>query len=107
VLLSTHIVEDVRELCPSMAVLAGGRIVLSGAPEALIAELAGRVWRKTVARDAVDAYRASRTVLSTRLSAGRTQVQVLADARPEEGFEQVAPDLEDVYFSVLAGRRAA
>jgi len=107
VLLSTHIVEDVRELCPRMAILAAGRVLLEGAPDALVAELSGRVWRKTVPREAVEAYRSQHSVLSTRLFAGRTQVQLLADARPEAGFEEVAPDLEDVYFSVLSSRRAA
>ncbi|HEV8269532.1 MAG TPA: ABC transporter ATP-binding protein [Thermoanaerobaculia bacterium] len=106
VVLSTHIVEDVRRLCPRMAILADGRILLEGEPSTLVEALAGRVWRKTVARDEVAAYRAEIPVLSTRLVAGRTQVQVLADVRPGEGFEPVEPDLEDVYFSALP-RKAA
>jgi ABC-type multidrug transport system ATPase subunit len=107
VILSTHIVEDVRQLCPRMAILADGRILREGAPRELIAELDGRVWRKTVEKASVDAYRASLAVLSTQLFEGKTLLHVVADERPEAGFEAVAPDLEDVYFSVLSARRAA
>jgi ABC-2 type transport system ATP-binding protein len=107
VVLSTHIVEDVRQLCPRMAVLSEGRVLLEGEPDRLVERLAGRVWRKTVARDRVEVYRRTLPVLSTQLHSGRTRVQVLADAAPEPGFEPVAPGLEDVYFSALAGRRVA
>ena len=69
--------------------------------------LDGRVWHKTIERDAVDSYRESLTVLSTRLHAGRTQVRVLADEAPGDGFVAMEPDLEDVYFSVLPRRKAA
>jgi ABC-2 type transport system ATP-binding protein len=102
VLLSTHIVEDVRDLCPRMAILAGGRVVLEGEPVRLIAELNGRMWRKTVPKSAVEGYRASHDVIATRLFGGQTQIHVLADGPPGPGFEAVAPDLEDVYFSVLS-----
>jgi ABC-type multidrug transport system ATPase subunit len=102
VLLSTHIVEDVSDLCPRMAILAGGRVVLEGEPARLIDDLEGRLWRRTVPKAAVEDYRASHDVIATRLFAGQTQLHVLADERPEEGFEAAAPDLEDVYFSVLS-----
>jgi ABC-2 type transport system ATP-binding protein len=101
VLLSTHIVDDVSDLCTRMAVLAGGRVLVQGNPAELIAQLDGRVWRKTVRKDAVAHYRETHTVLSARLFAGETRIHVLADERPEEGFEAIAPDLEDVYFAVL------
>jgi ABC-2 type transport system ATP-binding protein len=101
VLLSTHIVDDVSDLCTRMAVLAGGRVLVQGRPSDLIAQLDGRVWRKTVRKDAVARHRETQTVLSARLFAGETRIHVLADERPEEGFERIAPDLEDVYFSVL------
>ena len=101
VLLSTHIVEDVSDLCPRMAILAGGRVVLEGEPARLIDELNGRLWRKTVPKSAVADYRASHAVIATRLFAGETQLHVLSDDRPEPGFEPTAPDLEDVYFSIL------
>ena len=102
VILSTHIVDDVSDLCSRMAVLAGGRVLIEGKPSELIERLSGRVWRKTIRKDAIPQYRAAHTVLSTRLFAGETRIHVLADARPEEGFESVPSDLEDVYFSVLA-----
>jgi ABC-type multidrug transport system ATPase subunit len=102
VLLSTHIVEDVSDLCPRMAILAGGRVVLEGEPARLIAELKGRLWRKTVPKSAVEEYRASHDVIATRLFGGRTQIHVLADGPPEPDFEPASPDLEDVYFSVLS-----
>lgn len=106
VLLSTHIVEDVSELCPNMAILAGGRVVLEGSPLRLIQQLDGRLWRKTVPKRTVDEYRRNLAVISTRLFAGETQLQVLSDARPESGFELVAPNLEDVYFATLSERVA-
>jgi ABC-2 type transport system ATP-binding protein len=108
VILSTHIVEDVADLCPRMAIIAGGRIVREGDPIALIDELRGRVWTKAIARDELEACRAKYEVISTRLFAGRTIVHVLADADPGEGFSPVASGLEDVYFSTLfADRRTA
>ena len=104
VILSTHIVDDVSDLCTRMAVLANGRVLLQGKPSDLIAQLEGRVWRKTVRKDAVPRYREQFTVLSSRLFAGETRIHVLADQQPEHGFERVAVDLEDVYFSVLGPR---
>jgi ABC-2 type transport system ATP-binding protein len=107
VILSTHIVEDVRQLCPRMAILAEGRVLRSGAPHELIAELEGRVWRKTVEKPAVESYRESLHVISTQLYEGRTLVHVLHEGRPEEGFEAVGPNLEDVYFSILRAPETA
>jgi ABC-type multidrug transport system ATPase subunit len=101
VILSTHIVEDVSDLCPRMAVLAGGRVLIEGKPSELIAGLNGRVWRKTVPKQAIPEYRSTHTVISTHLFGGETRVHMLADAPPDAGCELVIPDLEDVYFSVL------
>lgn len=101
VILSTHIVEDVRDLCPKMAILTEGRILLEGAPSRLIEQLSGRIWRKTVAKSEVAALRAGQAVISTHLFGGETRVHVLSDGRPDAGFEQITPDLEDVYFSAL------
>jgi ABC-2 type transport system ATP-binding protein len=106
VLLSTHIVEDVSDLCPTMAILAGGRVVLEGSPLRLMQQLDGRLWRKTVPKKSVDDYRRELAVISTRLFAGETQLHVLSDDRPDDGFERVTPNLEDVYFSTLNPRIA-
>ncbi len=108
VILSTHIVEDVVDLCPRMAVLAAGRIQLEGAPSELIARSRGNIWAKTIARDKLDEIKASHEVISTRLFAGRTIVHVLSDQDPGDGFSPVEGGLEDVYLSALArARRAA
>lgn len=101
VILSTHIVEDVADLCPNMAILAGGRIVAGGRPEELVEKLRGRVWRKTVEKSELARCRADFDVISTRLFAGKTLVHVVSDDRPHESFEPLQPDLEDVYFSTL------
>ena len=107
VILSTHIVEDVADLCPLMAVIAGGRIVTAGAPQALVGALEGRVWRRPVAKTELDALRGSHQVISTRLHGGRTLAHVLSDHPPGPEFEPHAGGLEDVYFSALHGARAA
>ena len=108
VILSTHIVEDVADLCQRMAVLARGRVLLEGAPLELIRATRGRIWRKTIARDELAAHRERYELISTRLFAGRTSIHVLADNDPGDGFEPVQGDLADVYFSTLAqSRRAA
>jgi ABC-type multidrug transport system ATPase subunit len=106
VILSTHIVEDVTDLCPRMAIIAQGQVLLAGQPTDAMRALDGRVWRRTVPNDAIEDYRNRLIVLSTRLAGGKTIVHVLADSRPEDGFEAVAPDLEDVYFGQLR-RQAA
>ena len=106
VILSTHIVEDVTDLCPRMAIIAQGQVLLSGQPNEAMRSLDGRVWRRTVANAAIDDYKNRFTVLSTRLAGGKTIVHVLADAKPEDGFETVSPDLEDVYFGQLRRQNA-
>jgi len=105
VILSTHIVEDVADLCPRMAVLAGGKIQLEGAPLELMKQMSGRVWKKAIAKEALPEHRARYEVISTRLFAGQTVIHVLADAKPGEGFEPASGGLEDVYFSTLAASR--
>jgi ABC-2 type transport system ATP-binding protein len=105
VILSTHIVDDVTDLCPRMAIIVGGRIVQMGSPAQLMSSLAGKVWRHTVDRHAIDEYRKRHTLISTRLSGGKTLIHVVADRVPEPGFEPVAPSLEDVYFATLASAR--
>jgi ABC-2 type transport system ATP-binding protein len=107
VILSTHIVEDVSDLCPRMAIIAEGRIVREGEPAALIAGLKGRIWTKAMSRDELTACRAAHQVISTRLFAGKTVVHVLSDTDPGEGFAQADGGLEDVYFSSLSPTRQA
>jgi ABC-type multidrug transport system ATPase subunit len=107
VILSTHIVEDVSDLCQTMAVMDGGRILRQGVPAQLAADLKGRIWVKTVEKAEVAELRARHAVISTRLSGGRTAVHVVADADPGEGFVPHVGGLEDVYFSTLYGARHA
>jgi len=105
VILSTHIVEDVADLCPRMAVLAAGRIQLDGAPAELIQRCRGTVWAKTIERNRLDEMKAAYEVIATRLFAGRTIVHVLSDQDPGNGFELVEGGLEDVYLSTLTRAR--
>jgi ABC-type multidrug transport system ATPase subunit len=105
VILSTHIVEDVADLCPRMAVLAAGRIQLEGAPLELIRQSRGSVWAKTIERDQVEDCRQRHEVISTRLFAGRTIIHILSPSDPGDGFTAVEGGLEDVYFSTLAQSR--
>jgi len=102
VLLSTHIVADVADLCPAMAIICEGRIVRDGAPAALMASLAGRIWMRSVDKTQLAAVRAAHQVISTRLIAGRTVVHVLADSDPGGGFSSTPGGLDDVYFSTLS-----
>jgi len=105
VILSTHIVDDVTDLCSRTAIIVDGRIVQVGAPTELIARLKGRVWQKTIPKAELEDYRARMNVISTRLRAGQTVIHVVADEAPEHGFEPVAAELEDLYFATLASTR--
>jgi ABC-type multidrug transport system ATPase subunit len=107
VILSTHIVDDVTDLCSRMAIIVNGSIVQLGAPAQLLASLAGKVWQRAIDRAAIDEYRQRMNVISTRLRNGRTLIHVLAgESPPEPGFESVEGSLEDVYFATLASARA-
>jgi ABC-type multidrug transport system ATPase subunit len=105
IILSTHIVADVSELCPKMAILAGGKILLEGNPTALVNSLDNNVWSKTVDLAEFDEISASQPVISSRLVAGKTVVHVLTETAPE-GFTPAPIDLEDVYFSMLLEQRS-
>ena len=110
VILSTHIVEDVEELCSRMAIIDRGEILLEAEPTRAVEELRGRIWRRTVSRAELPVLEREQPVISTKLLAGRTIVHVYADGSPGAEFEPVEPELKDVYFSVMAGhhgRRAA
>ncbi len=104
VLLSTHIVEDVSELCTRMAIIDRGEILLEAEPLRAVHDLRGRVWRRVVSKAELPAVEREHAVISTKLLAGRTLVRVHADASPGPGFEPAEADLEDVYFSAMAGR---
>src|SRR4051794_6291199 len=106
VILSTHIVDDVADLCPLMAVLADGRLRLQGEPSDLIASTPGKVWKKEIPHAELEQYQHSHEVISTRLFAGKTIVHVLSDTQPP-GFEPVEGGLQDVYFSTLSTLRRA
>lgn len=103
VLLSTHIVEDVSELCARMAIIDGGEILLEAEPLRAVATLRGRIWRQVIAKAELPAVEQEHPVISTRLLAGRTVVYVYSETAPGPGFEPSEPDLEAVYFSTLAG----
>ncbi len=106
VILSTHIVDDVADLCPRMAVLANGRLQLEGRPADLIASTRGKVWKKVIDHHELEAHQAKHEVISTRLFAGNTIIHVLSATQPA-GFEPVEGGLEDVYFSTLSNLRRA
>jgi ABC-2 type transport system ATP-binding protein len=106
VILSTHIVEDVSELCTRMAIIDRGEILLEAEPLRAVAELKGRIWRRVIEKERLAELEREHDVISTKLLAGRTLVQVHADASPGPGFEPVEPDLEDVYFTTMARHRA-
>jgi ABC-type multidrug transport system ATPase subunit len=104
VILSTHIVDDVADLCPRMAVLAEGRVQLEGPPRDLIGSIAGRVWQRTIAHQQLPDMQAAHEVISHRFFAEEIVVHVLSDTQPE-GFAPVTGGLEDVYFATLAQTR--
>ena len=101
VILSTHIVEDVRDLCTKMAILSNGKIITQGNPSELVATISGKIWSKIVPKTAIDVYKKAFDVISTKLVSGETQIRVLSETKPETGFEIIAPNLEDFYFATL------
>jgi ABC-type multidrug transport system ATPase subunit len=107
VILSTHIVDDVTDLCSRVGLMVGGRIVANATPSALIEEFTGKVWARTIEKSELPAYRERYGLIATRLRAGRTQIHVLADMRPDPAFEPVTSNLEDVYFATLHRHRQA
>jgi ABC-2 type transport system ATP-binding protein len=103
VILSTHIVSDVSDLCRSMAIIHQGQVLATGDPLALVNGIAGKVWSKSIPQSEVAASSERLRVISMRLFAGRTRIHVLSSDKPEDGFEPVIPDLEDLYFAVIKG----
>jgi len=99
VLLSTHIVEDVRELCTKMAIIGRGKLIVEGKPSELLSQLKGRVWKKTISRSELLFYQNRFNVISVRLIEGKTHIHILSETSPDTHFLPVEPDLEDVFFS--------
>lgn len=103
VVLSTHIVSDVSDLCPNMAIINKGQVLLTGKPNELTEALRGRLWESSVPRAELAAAKERYPVISTRLIAGQTRIHVVGDARPDSAFVPVAPELEDTYFAAIGG----
>jgi ABC-type multidrug transport system ATPase subunit len=101
VILSTHIVDDVAEVCTNMAIIRNGRVLHTGEPRAAIDALRGRIWTKAVDKTDLAEHERAHEIVSTHLRGGKTIVHVLADARPDASFDGADPDLEDVYFVKL------
>ncbi|MFN9824655.1 MAG: ABC transporter ATP-binding protein, partial [Planctomyces sp.] len=101
VILSTHIVQDVKELCTNMAISHQGRVVYAGAPAQAEQNLRGMLWQKSIARQELEEHRRANRVITTKLVACRPLIHVLSESAPGDGFSQVEPDLEDVFFSLV------
>ncbi len=103
VILSTHIVEDVKELCTDMAIINKGEVLYKGSPLDAIAEIGGKVWKKKIAKSELESYRSRMNLISERLIAGSPEITVFSESKPEDGFHQAEADLEDVYFTRIFG----
>jgi len=101
VVLSTHIVEDVSDLCSNMAIITGGELKLAGKPSQLINNLNGKIWEKRIEKSSIQDYKKRHHVISSRLFAGKTMIRVLSDKIPDSEFTSISPNLEDVYFSTI------
>lgn len=102
VVLSTHIVEDVRDLCPKMAIISNGKLILEGKPNEAIDSLKDKIWMKAIEKAELKDYQSNYNIISSNLNSGKINIHVFSDKRPDSGFELISPDLSDVYFSVLA-----
>ncbi|MFT4833912.1 MAG: ABC-2 type transport system ATP-binding protein [Marinoscillum sp.] len=100
VILSTHIVDDVKELCTNMAIINQGEVLLTGNPIASIKSIEGKIWSKTIDKEELDQYKANHNVISERLISGKPEIHVYSDTKPE-GFTAETADLEDVYFTKI------
>jgi ABC-2 type transport system ATP-binding protein len=106
VILATHIVDDVKELCTDMAIINKGEVLMQGNPLKSLDELKGKIWSKRVDREVAAEYKTRMNVVSDKLVAGKPTLHVLADTQPESGFEIINPDVEDVYFSYIFGAQS-
>lgn len=102
VILSTHIVDDVSQVCSNMAIIAEGKVRLACRPQEAIDEIRGKTWKKVIEKSELPRYQKQHTVISTRLFAGRTIIHVFSENQPDTSFEEAVPDLKDVYFTTLS-----
>lgn len=102
VVLSTHIVEDVRDLCPKMAIISNGKLILEGKPNEAIYSLKDKIWMKAIEKKKLKEHQSNFNIISSNLNSGKINIHVFSHERPDSGFELISPDLSDVYFSVLA-----
>lgn len=103
VILSTHIVDDVKELCRNFAIINNGELLLQGNPDEAIKEIEGKIWKKTIDKSEMENYKENFSVISERMIAGSPEIHVFSDQRPDDTFEGVSADLEDVYFAQILG----
>ena len=101
VILSTHLVEDVRNLCTQMTIINKGELLLSGNSEQFIDKLKGKVWKKQIDKNELVAYQNQYKIISTQLQAGKLNIRVFANENPQNLFAPIEADLEDVYFTTL------
>ncbi len=103
VILSTHIVDDVKELCTDMAIINKGEVLYNGNPVNAISDVEGKVWKKRIAKSELEEYRKRFNIISERLIAGRPEITVLSETQPDSSFDKTIADLEDVYFTHIFG----
>ncbi|MFB3386456.1 ABC transporter ATP-binding protein [Flavobacterium sp. LAR06] len=102
VLLSTHIVEDVRDLCTKMAIISNGKLILEGNPNDAVDSLKDQIWMKAIHKNDLKDYKNNFNIISSHLNSGKLNIHVFSDQRPDSGFDLISPDLSDVYFNVLS-----
>ncbi|AZJ35926.1 ABC transporter ATP-binding protein [Tenacibaculum singaporense] len=107
VILSTHIVEDVRNLCTKMAILSEGQIISQGNPKELVASIQNNIWTKIIAKNDIKHYKKTYDIISTKLVSGETQIRVFSETTLPNGFERITPNLEDYYFTTLFHHKKA
>jgi len=103
VILSTHIVQDVMELCTNMAIIHEGKVLFAGSPDTAVDDLGGRIWQKFINKVEMKEYEERYRVISSKLIAGRPLIHIFSAGHPGDGFEPVPADLEDVFFTRIAG----
>ena len=102
VVLSTHIVEDVRDLCTKMAIISNGKLILEGNPNEAVDALRGKIWTKAIHKNELKEHKEHFNIISSHLNSGKINIHVFSDQRPDSGFELISPDLSDVYFNILS-----